>query len=63
MTAICAKCRCKGVCKVTELYLEETKNAKAAYTPKDDSFEVIIRCNSYIPDKKGDANGLKSNRD
>lgn len=63
MTAICSKCRCKDVCKVTDLYLEETKKAKAAYTPSEPSFEVTIRCNAYIPDKKGDANGFKSNRD
>lgn len=63
MTAICNKCRCKDVCGIKTLYAITANEAKEAYTPEHESFEVTIRCNAYIPDKrKEDANVYKPNR-
>ena len=58
---ICDKCRCNDICRIKEAYNRHYTAAQDAYDPMTPSFEVTIRCKSYIPEKKVMSNGAKGN--
>lgn len=59
---LCDKCRCHGVCGVSDTYERHLRYAQDAYDTCDPRFMVTVRCNSYIPERKEASRNAGSKR-